>query len=460
MQGSKIAIIGAGSLAFSLSMVTDFSLTKSIADSRVVLMDIDPKRLDAVYSLTKRYSQELGSRLQVEKTMDMKEAIRDSNFVINSAFADGYDGLGQMIEEAEKYGYYRGLDATEWNMVNNYTIYTGHKQYQIALGIARTIEEVAPDGWMLEAANPLLEITTMLLRKTKVKVVGFCHGFHAYAGLARVAGIANPDELDFQVVGLNHDVWLTRLKQNNNDLYPVIDEWLRYRAEAFWSSYVLDVWEEQFSRAAADMYRRYGLYPIGDTTRSGPWTYHRDLKTKQKWYGPVGGVDSEIGWTMRLLRNRRNLDRLFRLATNTEVSPLKELPPVKSGEQFADFIDCVTNGAERRLVLNVRNQGALKHIPEDVAVEVPVQMVGDKMTVEPLERLPRTVEKFALIPRWERMEWALEAFDALQEGGAPAYKEALANILMTDARTHSTEQVSSVLDSIMSMPYNRPEKAA
>jgi alpha-galactosidase len=392
--------------------------------------------------------------------MDMKEAIRGSDFVINSAFADGYDGLGHMIEEAEKYGYYRGLDATEWNMVNNYTIYTGHKQYRIALGIARTMEEVAPDGWLLEAANPLFEITTMLLRKTKVKAIGFCHGFHGYAGLARLVGITDPEHLNFQVAGLNHDVWLTRLKRGDDDVYPMIDEWLSKKAEGFWSSYVLDVWEEQLSRAASDMYHRYGLYPIGDTTRSGPWAYHKDLKTKQKWYGPVGGVDSEIGWTIRLLRNRRNLDRLFNLAMKPEGSLLKELPPVKSGEQFADFIDCVSNGAEKRMILNVRNDGAIPCIPDDIAVEIPVKVSGARMTYETLERIPRSVQKFALIPRWERMEWALEAFDALQEGGVTGYREALANILMTDARTHSTEQVSSVLESVMSLPYNQPEKAS
>lgn len=455
MTGTKIAVVGAGSLAFSLSLVTDLSLTPGIADGRVVLMDIDDKRLEAVHNLTKRYSVAMGSNLSVEKTKDMKEAVKESDFVINSAFADGYDGLGQMIEEAEKFGYYRGLDATEWNMVNNYTIYTGHKQYRIALDIARTMEELAPDGWLLEAANPVFEITTMLQRKSRVKSVGFCHGFHGYAGLAKAVGL-NPDELDFQVAGLNHDVWLTRLKNENGDVYPLIDEWLEHKAEDFWATYVLDVWEEQMSRAAADMYWRYGLYPIGDTTRSGPWTYHKDLKTKQKWYGPVGGVDSEIGWILRLLRNRKNLSRLFALA-NGSADLMKELPPRKSGEQFADFIDCVVNGNSKRLQLNLRNSGTFPYLPHDVAVDVPVRVSGGKITIEMLDKIPRAVEKFAIIPRWERMEWALEAFECLDEGGMSSYRDALANILLNDVRTRSTEQVSAALDSIMSLPYNKLE---
>jgi alpha-galactosidase len=452
MKDTKIAIIGAGSLAFSLSLVTDLSLTPGIADSKVVLMDIDDKRLEAIYNLTTRYSRELRSNLSVEKTKDMTEAVKGSDFVINTAFADGYDGLGQMIEEAEKFGYYRGLDATEWNMVNNYTIYTGHKQYKISLDIARAMEDLSPDAWLLQAANPVFELTTMLQRKSRIKSVGFCHGFHAYAGLARAVGL-NPEGLDFQVAGLNHDVWLTRLRNEDGDVYPLIDDWLEKKAEDFWTSYVLDVWEEQMSRAAADMYRRYGLYPIGDTTRSGPWTYHKDLKTKQKWYGPVGGVDSEIGWILRLLRNRKNLNRLFSLA-NGNSDLLKELPPQKSGEQFADFIDCVVNGNSRRLQLNLKNGDTFSFIPADVAVDVPVRVSGDKITIEMLDKIPSAVEKFAIIPRWERMEWALEAFNCLEEGGMSSYREVLTNILFNDVRTQSTEQVSGVMDSFMSLPYN------
>lgn len=453
----KISIIGAGSMAFSAALIKDLALTKSISGSKVTLMDISEERLNAAFNIARRYAKEVGSALVIEKTLDVVEAIRGSDFVINVAFAGGYHNLELMIETAEKHGYYRGIDATDWNMVNNYNIYTCYKQYQIALNIARTMEEYAPDGWLLQVANPLLEVTTMLLRKTRVKVVGFCHGFHGYAELARVCGL-DPDKLEFQVAGLNHDIWLTSLTQEGEDAYRYIDEWLEKDAENFWKTHILDLWEEQLSRAAADMYRRYGLYPIGDTCRSGTWVYHKDLKTKQRWYGPIGGVDSEIGWILRRLRYRSQLERFYRMANDPTVSVSRELGVTRSGEQFVDFIDSVTNGVERRLILNVRNNGVIPSIPADVAVEVPVYVSKETLRPEPIKNLPSSVVKFALIPRWERMEWALEAFDALSEGGKQAYREALVNILLADPRTSSLEQAISTVDALLKLPYYRDDE--
>ena len=206
------------------------------------------------------------------------------------------------------------------------------------------------------------------------------------------------------------------------------------------------------------MYRRYGLYPIGDTCRSGTWVYHKDLKTKQRWYGPIGGVDSEIGWILRRLRYRSQLERFYRMANDPTVSVSRELGLTRSGEQFVDFIDSVTNGVERRLILNVRNNGMIPGIPADVAVEVPVYVSKERFRPEPIKNLPSSVVKFALIPRWERMEWALEAFDALSEGGKQAYREALVNILLADPRTSSLEQAISTVDALLKLPYYRDDE--
>jgi alpha-galactosidase len=435
-----------------MSLIKDLALSKELSGSEITFMDINEERLNAVFSLAKRFSKEVKSVLSIKKTTNLDVAVKDANFVINVAFAGGYDNLGLIIETAEKHGYYRGIDATEWNMVNNYNIYTGYKQYLIALNIAKRMEELAPEGWLLQVANPLLELTTMLLRKTKVKVVGFCHGFQGYKDIARVCGL-NLNKIEFQVVGLNHDIWLTYLAQEGEDVYPYIDEWLKKDAEKFWDTNILDVWKEHLSRAAADMYKRYGLYPVGDTARSGTWIYHNDLKTKQKWYGPIGGVDSEIGWIIRQLRYKSQLKKFYNMANNANISLSQTLGLSKSREQFVDFIDSIINNVEHRLILNIRNNGVIPNIPNDVAIEIPVYVSKNKFRPEQIKKLPKTIVKFALIPRWEKMEWALAAFDSLLEGGKSAYKEMLVNILINDPRTTSIEQVTTTIDALMDLPY-------
>jgi alpha-galactosidase/6-phospho-beta-glucosidase family protein len=78
------------------------------------------------------------------------------------------------------------------------------------------------------------------------------------------------------------------------------------------------IWEETLSPASVDMYKIYGLYPIGDTTRSFSWKYHYDLETSKKWFGPLGGTDSEVGTLIRLDRFQRNAERLMELTNNPE----------------------------------------------------------------------------------------------------------------------------------------------
>ena len=49
-----------------------------------------------------------------------------------------------------------------------------------------------------------------------------------------------------------------------------------------WEEYrPINEFDIDLSRAAIDMYRLYGLLPVGDTVRGGSWKYHYDLKTKQ-----------------------------------------------------------------------------------------------------------------------------------------------------------------------------------
>ncbi|HPC78433.1 MAG TPA: alpha-glucosidase/alpha-galactosidase, partial [bacterium] len=77
---SKIAVIGAGSVAFSMSLIQDFALTKGLSGCTVTFMDINQDRLNMVYSLASRYIKELDMDLNLEKTTSREEAIREADF--------------------------------------------------------------------------------------------------------------------------------------------------------------------------------------------------------------------------------------------------------------------------------------------------------------------------------------------------------------------------------------------
>ncbi len=189
MANIKISIIGAGSAIFSLRLVGDLCRTEELSGVVVSLMDIDKERLDAVHILAERYAKALGSNLKFEKTMDLNASIDGAEFVVNSALVGGHGYLEKTRKIGENNGYYRGIDTQEFNMVSDYHTLTNTGQLNFFLKVANTIKKLSPDAWLLQAANPVFEGTTLVYRETGVKILGFCHGFHGVEEVVRELGL-------------------------------------------------------------------------------------------------------------------------------------------------------------------------------------------------------------------------------------------------------------------------------
>src|SRR3989304_5327115 len=155
---AKVSIIGAGSMAWSMALVKDLCLTKGLKGSTVSFMDVDRKRLDVVHGLAKRFATEVKGKLRFEKTTERKKALKDADFVFNTALAGGHPSYETQRNVAEKNGYYRGIDSVDHNMVSDYPTIGGYNQLKLSLDIARDMEDICPDAWLIHTANPLFEI--------------------------------------------------------------------------------------------------------------------------------------------------------------------------------------------------------------------------------------------------------------------------------------------------------------
>jgi alpha-galactosidase len=241
---------------------------------------------------------------------------------------------------------------------------------------------------------------------------------------------------------------LTSFRYKNEDAYPLLDEWIETKADRFWKKWKPKYYEVEMSPAAIDMYKRFGLFPIGDTARSGGWKYHINLETKKKWYGPLGGFDSEIGWAQYLKDLRKQLNRMVRLYNNPSIPVTREFPPSVSGEQHAPIVDAIVNDKKGVFQVNIPNKGAIGGIPDDVVVEVEAVVDGRGIHRMHVGGLPKRLMLHVIIPRMLRMEWALEAF---LEGE----KNLLLEWLLIDPRTKSQEQAEKTVKEILALPFNK-----
>ncbi len=463
MASVKISIIGAGSAIFSVRLTSDICKTKSLSGSVVTLMDVDEKRLDAAYELASRYAKDMKADVHFKKTMDLKDALTGADFVINTALVGGHDFLEKMRKIGEKHGYYRGIDSQEFNMVSDYYTLTNWNQLSYFLKIANMMEELSPNAWLLQAANPVFEGTTLISRNSKIKMVGFCHGHYAVNNIIDALGLEK-EKVDWQIAGFNHAIWLTRFQYNGNDAYPLLDEWIKKNPNGKSPKTPFD---DQLSPVAIDNYRFYGRMPIGDTVRNTGWRYHYDLETKKRWYGePWGGADSELGWkwyedrlieittltskAAEVLKKDENMTLSDVLSANSSMIPrdfAEEVenfydPNTMSGEQHIPFIDAIVNNHTNRFVVNVLNNGVIPNIPDDVAVEIPAKVDKDGIHPEEISpSLPPRIVKWYLYPRMMRMEWALEAFEKKDP-------DLIVEILLRDPRTRSYEQAKGVVEDL------------
>ena len=431
----RITIIGAGSAQFSGGIVRDLCVNPGLHGSHVVLIDVDQRRMSMVARLAERLSDELGAGLSFSQTTDRAEALQGADFVINTAQVGGHVWTEAQRMMAERHGYYRGARL--------------HNVGQAAffLEVARDMERICPSAWLIQSANPVFEGCTLMTRETGVKVLGLCHGHYGYRDIARVLGL-ELERVSAQMPGFNHWIWMTDFRYRGRDAYPLLDEWIETQARGYWARDDREFWDNQMSPAAIHQYRLFGLMPIGDTPRMAGWWYHTDLETKKRWYGHLGGFDSEIGWRQYLDKMGANVRQVEQAAKNKRQPIRKTFEPVQSDEQIVPIMDSLVNDVERMFQVNVPNRGhIIQGFPEDLVIECQgvVSGAGIRGVVAP--PFPPKLMAGAMIPRWHEAELVVEA---LRSGD----RDLVLLYLLQDQRTRSLEQAESLLDEWLADPRN------
>ncbi|MGH2355662.1 MAG: alpha-glucosidase/alpha-galactosidase [Chloroflexota bacterium] len=432
----KITVIGAGSATFSLGLVKDLCLTENLKGSLVSFMDIDAERLDNITALAERYSKELGADLHFEKTTNRQQALTGAAFVINTADAKGHYHARALRELTAKHDYYYGA-ASIGSFYN----------FQLMLGVARDMEAICPDAWLIQSGNPVFDGTTLMTRQTTAKVIGLCHGHYGYLNVCRVLGL-DPAKVTWQAPGVNHAIWLTHFLYEGENAYPILDRWIATDGPHYWETHVATGTHDiQMSRGAINMYQLFGLMPIGDTPRQAGWWYSTDIATKKRWFGePWGGPDTELARPVHVANLEKRLAQVAAVTNDPDAKVSDVFGKTKTREQQVPIIDALANGVGGMFQVNVPNQGGVvQGVAEDVAVET--QAWIDQTGVNPLHMtpLPKKILLEQIAPKVLHMERGLEAY-------LTGDKTMLLYNILDHHQTRSYDQAVAVLEDLLAMP--------
>lgn len=200
----KVAIIGAGSVGFTKTLISDLLCVPEFAAVEFALTDINQHNLDMIRQIIEKIITVNNLPAKVTATTDRREAIAGAKYIMSCVRVGGLEAFATDVNIPLKYG----VDQCVGDTICAGGILYGQRNIPVILDFCKDIREVAaPGALFLNYANPMAMNTWAADLYGGVDVVGLCHGVqHGAHQIAQVLGVSD-SELDYICSGINHQTW-------------------------------------------------------------------------------------------------------------------------------------------------------------------------------------------------------------------------------------------------------------
>jgi len=361
----KICIVGAGS-SYTPELISGL-LAQPIEElpvGTIGMCDVDPGRLEIMAALTQRMATAKGRDLRVESGRELEPLLEGADFVITQIRVGGmaarhkdesiplkYDVIGQ--ETTGPGGMFKAL-----------------RTIPAMLDIARRVEQIAPDAFILNYTNPSGIITEAVSRHTGAKIIGLCSGIPAMQRLLTAMLAKDYPNLGSYTVGLNHLGFICRFTNDGED---VTDQAIDHLLEIARSSDRLSIFGDttliELIRAVPIPYVSHYYY--------NRWTTLRELQKSDRTRAQqIMDIEREV----------------LAQAADPHLTTKPEALQQRGGFGYSDvtfeFIKAIHHDRGRELVCTVLNQGAVEGIDAESGVEVVCRVSRQGPVALPVGQIP------------------------------------------------------------------------
>lgn len=352
--GVKIVTIGGGS-SYTPELVEGFIKRYNELPVRELwLVDIEEGRekLEIVGNLAKRMVKKSGLPIDIHLTLDRREALKGADFVTTQLRVGLLDARAKDERIPLKYG----VLGQETNGPGG--LFKALRTVPVILDICKDIEELCPNAWLINFANPAGMVTEAVLRYSNIKkIVGLCNvPIGMEMGIAKLLGVDHSRvRIDF--AGLNHMVF-------GLDVYvdgvSVKEKVIGMLTDPKNSSFVKNVegsgWEPEFIRSLNALTCPYHLYYMKSKEM-----LEKELKNYEK-----GETRAEV-----VKKLETELFELYK-DPNLDIKPpqLEQRGGAYYSDAAVRLITSIYTDKRDIQPVNTRNNGAIASIPNDSAVEV------------------------------------------------------------------------------------------
>jgi 6-phospho-beta-glucosidase len=429
MGNRKVTLIGGGGVRTPLVIYGVNESREHLGVDEMVLYDLDAERAQVMCELGRALVEREGGSLKLRVATAIEDAISGASFVLTAIRVGGIQARA-IDERISIENGYPGQETTGPGGVA-----MGLRTAAVAIEYARLIERLSPDAWMINFTNPAGLITQAVSHNSGVRVIGICDTpaelFHR---IAHALG-ASPADVYCDYIGLNHLGWVRRVLLRGEDVTDRIlssDEAMRslYQAPLFdfalLRSLKLIPTEYLFfyyCRRKALANQRTAGATRGEEIGKLNEVLFRQLRgqvaageTRKALSTYVGYLNQRSGSYMQLEasagtafdRSHALTDDPFRVATGYHRIAL-------------DVMNALSGDEARRVVVNVRNHGAIAEVEYEDVVEAPCAISRHGIVPERCGSLPEEVRGLVLaVKAYERA-----AIDAAVTGSAQSARKAM-----------------------------------
>ncbi|HEY3985540.1 6-phospho-beta-glucosidase [Cedecea sp.] len=362
----KITVVGGGS-SYTPELIEGLILRHAaLPMTELALVDVEAGRqkVEIIAALARRMFDSKGlEQVKVTVHYEPDAAIAGSSFVLTQL------RVGQLPARAadERLGLSHELLGQETTGVGGFA--KALRTIPVMLDIAKRVERLAPDAWIINFTNPAGIVTEAVSRYSSANIIGLCNVpvtmHHTIADMLKLPY----DKVTLRFAGLNHMVWVHEVIADGSDATAEVIEMLCDGEQLSMNNIKAIPWPPALLRAL----------------KAIPCPYHRYFwQTRTMLKDEL--TDAANGKGTRAEQVMKVEAELFELYANPQLDKKPQQLSQRGGSFYSEvaleLIDALHNNLGRQMVVNTANNGAIQGLPDDAVIET--NCVIDALGAHPL----------------------------------------------------------------------------
>ena len=344
----KLAVIGGGS-TYTPELIDGIIVRhKRLPITHIYLVDIETSKLEIIADFAKRMIAAAQLDITIEYGTDLRAGVRGASFVV-SQFRVGTQAARHRDE----------LLGRKYNLVGQETVGVGGfakalRTIPVALNVARTILEEAPNAILLNFTNPAGLITQALIQEVPgLTTVGLCNvPWNTRIEIADALGVASTS-VSFDYVGLNHLSWIRGVTVDGVDTSAAAIKAFRGLTIEKGKPGDSPAW----TQSSIDLLQAIPNYYLS-------YYYSEKAWVEYQTHNPTRA--SEVMKIEAILIEKFKDESLV-----TKPEELMQRGGAYYSDSAAELMRDIYNNAGTTHIVNTLNNGAVPDFPDDAVMEIP-----------------------------------------------------------------------------------------